>query len=1054
MMRSKGLALIGLLVLLGSNAIAAPAKLTDQEASGIQSVSQVYIVQLREDPAVAYGGGISGMPATKPVPGAKLNVQEAHVQDYLQYLEASHDHVLSSVGGAEKIYDYSISFNGFAARLTPDQVAELKGHGDVVQVWKDELLKPTTESTPRYLGLLGKKGPWRNGLTGEDVVIGIIDTGIEPEHPSVADVPTPIRGDRGKLVPYGPPPVGWSGTGCDLSGGACNNKLLKAEAFGAAFQSVIPLAAGEFNSARDSDGHGTHTATTAAGNNGVPAEVDGEFIGKVSGIAPRARIAVYKVCWQGEEEDDAGCFSSDSMAAIDQAVADGVDVINFSIGGSSTSFTGPDDVAFLLAAANGVWVATSQGNAGPGAGTTGSPAGAPWLTAVGATQDNQVFGTGLGVSAPAGIAGSYEGLEGAGPVTLEIAGDITSSVVPSVPANGCGTDPFANAADMDGNIALVIRGACSFAEKYNNAAASGAVGIVVYNDGTSPSRVDPIVMGGLDGTTIPGIMIGFNDGDLVNSTAQGGETVVGTIGPSIQISFDKRVANFSSRGPNGGAPDIIKPDLSAPGVNILAGETLYPNEFARGGQLFAYLSGTSMSSPHVAGAFALLKQAHPDWTPAMARSALMTTANPRLEKSFGGARADAFDVGAGLIRPRKAMNPGLVYDAGIIDYLRFMCNVGTQPPLTSQAFCDLLGPMDPSDLNLPSIGVADLVGTQTVTRTVTAVAPFDVDDFLDDEDSDSDKGKRHKDDDSDADSDSDGTKAMTYRVRVHAPPGIAMTVSPKRLKLRPGESAQYQVTFTVKPDAVLGDWTFGSLEWRARKDDHKKDKDHKKKGKKKGKNVVRVRSPVAVRPLQIEVDPEVDVVGAEGSASIGVEFGYTGPYQAVLSGIAESLSVTDSLNGDTDPIDIFQLVLPPHTHFRMATFDEDTTTPGSDDLDLRLFMDADCTGAGLTFVAGSGGLTSEEVIDVPNAPGACYWLVVDYFAAAAGNTIDYTLYIYPVFGDEGNATVTAPASAVLGASDTVTVDYTGLTADRHLGVISHQDDTGEIGRTIIDVDAR
>ena len=977
-----------------------------------KSLTAIYIVQLTGDPVIAYEGDVDTMQATRPSKGKKINPNSAHVKKYVGYLDQGHEAVLSSVGGvAGKIYDYRYSFNGFAAELNQSQVNALKARSDVVNIWPNEIRHLTTDSSPNFLNLTDGGQPWSNGFVGEDVVIGMIDTGIQPDHPSLADVATPKKGNKGPLIPYGvPPPGDW--VVCDIGNSTfnpldeafeCNNKLIKAQAFGDAFKMANTLADGEFDSARDSDGHGTHTATTAGGNNGVAAEINDVSVGSVSGIAPRARIAVYKVCWDADD-GTGSCFSSDSMAAIDQAVADGVDVINFSIGGASTSFNGPDDVAFLFAANAGVWVATSQGNSGPGAQTTGTPAGVPWVTAVGAAQDDQVFGTGVVVIAPVSIADNYVGFEGTGPVTLSDTGDITGSVIPATPHDGC--NALTNGAAITGNIALVIRGTCGFITKYNNAAAAGATAIVVYNDGTDATRFDPIVMGGLDGATIPGVMIGFANGDLINTTINGGEVVTATVGPNILISLQDRIAGFSSRGPNGGAPDIIKPDVAAPGVAIIAGETLFPNANAGGGQLFQSISGTSMASPHVAGTFALLKQAHPDWSAAIARSALMTTARQNLKKTFGDIDADPFDIGAGHIVPDSAFDPGLAYDANIIDYVRFTCGAVGQPPIFSTATCALFGSIDSSDLNLASIGIGDLVGSQTITRTVTNVA------------------------------NNNGNKSFT--VSIDAPPGVDVSVSPTTIKLQQGESASYQVTFSVNSSAVFDQWVFGSLTWTHGGE-------------------YSVRSPIAVKPNKLNADPEVSASGVAGSAGVGVEFGYTGIYNATLEGLAERIPlISDNVNSTSDTQDAFCISLPALTHLRVTSRDADTTNPGLDDIDVRLFFNTSCSFTGAVEVGTSAGPTSEEVMDVVNAQAGVYIPVVDYFAAGVGDNVNYTLNFTLISGAEGNAVITsAPTSATAGTAGTVTVDYLGLNSNsRYLGVVLHQDANGEIKRSLIDVNTQ
>jgi len=306
-----------------------------------------------------------------------------------------------------------------------------------------------TDSTRKFLELNKRReGAWRRGYTGEDVIVGVLDSGISPEHPSFADVATPRRGDRGRKIPYGPPPAGWNGGECNFGNTEffagdlpfeCNNKLLGARFYVQGFlrggEASQVLAANSSLSARDDNGHGSAAASHAAGNYGVQAVINGEEVGDdvLSGVAPRARIAAYKVCWDGPivaadgvMDDDDGCFSSDSMAAIDQAVADGVDVINFSIGGPSVSFAGADTRAFLAAAGAGVHVATSAGNSGSDRATVGTPAAVPWITAVGAINDDQNLALAVSVSEPANVAGNKLALEGSGPIQFRPGGCLYS----------------------------------------------------------------------------------------------------------------------------------------------------------------------------------------------------------------------------------------------------------------------------------------------------------------------------------------------------------------------------------------------------------------------------------------------------------------------------------------------------------------------------------------------------------------------------------------------------------------------------------------------------
>ena len=987
---------------------AADIKLTAPKASQ----SDIYIVQMKGDPVISYQGGVPGYSATMPRSGNKVDPDSSSVKRYVAYLERMQNRVVNSIN-AEKVYNYRYSLNGFAARMSGADAAALRKRSDVVNVWRDEIRQIQTDQSPTYIGLTENGQAWSQGVTGEDVVIGVIDTGIWPEHPSFADVPTPIRGNMGPSRPYdsigGFLIGGFRSSSCDFGSAdpmddpfSCNNKLLAASCYNMGFSSgpdaTNPcggdgafVAPWDFHSARDANSHGTHVASTAGGNYGVEAVIDGTPMGTVSGVAPRARVVAYKVCW--EDGGDGGCAGSDSAAAIDQAVADGVDVINFSIGGPSTYLGGPDTMAFLNAANAGVYVATSNGNAGPGDATVGTPAAAPWITAVGATQDDGVLNSVVTINAPASVAGDVVAVEGAGDVLLADTGAITGDVTLTNPADGC-----AAVAPVTG-IALTIRGGCSFTDKYNNAAAAGASAIIVYNDGTAPDRMDPIVMSA-PGTTIPGVMIGFDDGDaLANATG-----VNATMDPSNTVVADSRVAEFSSRGPNLGAPDIIKPDVSAPGVDILAGATP-----ANGGELFAHLNGTSMASPHVAGAFALLKQRHGDWSPAVARSALMTTARQGLKKTFGEDEATPFDVGAGEILPTDANEPGLAYDAGWKDYLAFTC--GTDLGLVPDGACSLwkglgLG-VDASNLNLPSIGIGELVGTQMISRTVTAVSRY--------------WGRK------------------TFNVTVDAPEGVDVSVIPSTINLAYGQSKNISVMFTVNSGANMGEWAFGSLTWTDTGGQYS------------------VRSPIAVRPVAltapVEVDGVADGTGA-GSVDVPVMFGYEGPYSASVSGLYPGLSAGANITAG-DGYHAYCIDLPANTHFRTALFDEDTSSPGNDDLDLQLYYaPGGCAVFDIGLVGSSGGLTSEEVIDITNGPAGGYVPVVWYYAAANGNDSNYRLWLQPVFGDEGNTIVTAPAAATAGDSATVTVDYTGLVPTRNLGVLHHQDNGGEVARTILDIDAR
>ena len=453
-----------------------------------------YIVVMQLDPVIAYEGGIKNLKATKPGKGQKINPNSAHVRKYSQFLNKSHDDVLNAagLGTAAKLHDYNIALNGFAARMTHAQATKIASMKGVERVIPDELRQPMTDNSPTFLGLDGPAGPWLKGYDGEGVVVGVIDNGIWPEHASFAD--------DGSYVAPAIMPLDNSRPNCEFGNTAhnpndapftCNNKLLGARQMMDTYRALIGAEADEFDSARDDDGHGTHTASTAAGNAGVHASVLGIDRGIVSGIAPRAHVIAYKGL------GELGGFSSDLAAAIDRAVADGVDVINYSIGSGSFAI-GPDDVAFLFAADAGVFVATSNGNSGPGPATIGSPASVPWLTSVGASTQDRTF---------QGSAASSDGWEFFGasitPGTDEL---------PLVDATDAGDELcFPGALDpamVTGKVVLCKRGGFARVAKSEAVFLAGGAGMILYNANDGQSQVT-------DTHWVPSVHINNTDGLII-----------------------------------------------------------------------------------------------------------------------------------------------------------------------------------------------------------------------------------------------------------------------------------------------------------------------------------------------------------------------------------------------------------------------------------------------------------------------------------------------------------------------------------------------------------
>jgi subtilisin family serine protease len=910
-------------------------------------------------------------------------------------LRASHNRVLQSLGaGVQKIHDYTVALNGFSALLSPEEAATLAAKKNVLLVLPDELHQIQTDSSPAFLGLTAPGGAYESGVTGEGVVVGVIDTGIWPEHPSFADdgsYPAP---------PTGPLPCEFGNTAHNPNDAAftCNDKLIGADQVLDTYRALIGADPDEFDSARDDDGHGSHTASTAAGNSGVEASILGRDIATIAGIAPRAHVVAYKAL------GNLGGFGSDLAEAIDQAVEDGVDVINYSIGGGA-SLTGPDDIAFLFAADAGVYVATSAGNSGPGEATIGGPASVPWLTSVGANTQSRFFQGRV-------ILGNGVEFTGA-----SITGGVGSAkLVDAASATRDGSDlcepGTLRRGTVQGAIVLCRRGEIARVAKSEAVLQAGGVGMVMYeNNDTGNLFTDTHWVPSVHVDNTPGLAIKSYIATGTRRNPATAEIVTGEISawPNAPTMTD-----FSSRGPDPVAEDIIKPDVTAPGIQILAGNSPFPDPGTVPDELFMAIAGTSMSSPHVAGLFALIAQEHPDWSAAMAKSALMTTADTDVLDNDRVSQATPFEMGAGHVDPGgpdqagSTFQPGLVYDAGFEDYLGFLCDEAPEVFADPAATCASLEsngvPTEAQNLNYPSIGVAELAGTETITRTVTSVAS---------------RGRR------------------TYTVSVEEPAGFDVTVTPSSFSLTRGQTQTFEVQID-NVTAEIGEWAFGSLTWNDSSGHHA------------------VRSPIAVRASLFSAPAEITGTGVDGSASFDVKFGYTGDYAAQAHGLVPATLTVDNVVQDPDqifdPNDGFSNA---HTfdlsgvaHFRIAIPPE--ATEADADLDVYVF---DPSGE-LVAQSTLGG--TDEVVDIA-APADGTWTVYVHGWATPGGDSDYTMYTWAISETPGgNLTIdSAPTSATIGETGTVTVSWTGATAGQwHLGAVSHNRGSEVLGLTLVEVDNR
>ncbi|URE34149.1 Peptidase inhibitor I9 [Musa troglodytarum] len=646
---------------------------------------------------------------------------------------------------AEILYAYDTVAHGFSARLTPAEALALERRPGVLGVVAEARYELHTTRTPEFLGLDSTEGFIPQSNTTSDVVVGVLDTGVWPERKSYDD------------AGIGPVPASWKGAceeGKDFkAANVCNRKLV-----GARF----------FSKGYENDGHGTHTSSTAAGSAVPNADLLGYAAGTARGMSTRARIAVYKVCWLG------GCFGSDILAAMDKAIEDGCGVLSLSLGGGTSEYY-RDNIAVgaFSAMAKGVVVSCSAGNAGPGASTLSNVA--PWITTVGAGTLDRDFPADVLLS----NGKNYTG------VSLYSGKPLPSSPLPFIYA-GNATNRTLLPDKVAGKIVLCDRGINARVQKGLVVRDAGGAGMILANTAANGEELVA------DAHLLPATAVGEKAGDAIKSYLFSDPNPTATIafrGTKVGVRPSPVVAAFSSRGPSAITPGILKPDLMAPGVNILAAWTgsVGPTRTE-----FNIISGTSMSCPHVSGLAALLKGAHPDWSPGAIKSALMTTAYAAYPGDGGildvatGRAATPFDFGAGHVDPPKALDPGLVYNVTTDDYLDFLCalnytplQIATLSRLTNYT-CDRKKTYEVSDLNYPSFAVAFATASTTLkhTRTLTNVgAPG------------------------------------TYKATVSAPEDVKVVVEPTALTFAAlGEKKNYTVTFSTSSQPS-GSTAFGRLEW-------------------------------------------------------------------------------------------------------------------------------------------------------------------------------------------------------------------------------------------------
>ncbi|WP_341501906.1 S8 family serine peptidase [Gallaecimonas sp. GXIMD4217] len=781
---------------------------------------QTWIVELSDKPVTLYQGGIgqlqatalSAQPSRRLGAAPKFDVNSSAVRDYRQYLSQKQDGILAEisakVGGRLDVRRrYSLAFNGMALRLTQEQAARVAELPGVRNVSLEKVYELHTDTGPKHIGA---DGIWTGTASdmpykGEGIVIGVLDTGINTDHASFADVggdgydhQLPARYD------------GYLGD-CekDEFAGLCNDKLIGVRSYEVItdtysdplYQPEVPwwqIEPKRPANGEDYNGHGSHTASTAGGNvlmdvdyvvPSVGETGDGNATGlkfeTVSGVAPHANIIMYQVCYPGDGsygDTNVGCPGAALLAGIEDAIADGVDVINYSIGSTFGSFPWEDpmELGFLAARAAGISVAASAGNSySPQYSSQARGAidhHSPWLTSVAATThgreivvEGKMLTGASGGDQPladmngAGISGEYTG-----PVVAAAAyGEEHTKCNEAFPAGFFDNAPDGTPFDV-APIVVCQRGDIARVAKAENVQAGGAGGFILYNTGSGDTLNN-------DAYVIPGIHIDSNSwqGGYDNGYFGLQDWLAAGSGHRLTITAsDVRtaegvadyVADFSSRGPNLTTPDVMSPNLAAPGVNIYAAWADEMPFSAFGAPAdYAAISGTSMAAPHVAGAMALLRQAHPNWSPAQIQSALMTTASlAGVTRSRDGYPYDAVeagyeDAGSGVINVARAVNAGLLLDETADNYRaanpRNGGNVHT--------------------LNLPYFYNGACAGTCTWMRTVTATQ--------------------------------DGSWTVDGQpLAMEGAPMLEMEVSPKQFSLRAGESQVISVTAKILEVEALG----------------------------------------------------------------------------------------------------------------------------------------------------------------------------------------------------------------------------------------------------------